>query len=121
MTAHNPFIEYYENQALGKHQQRGHGFYTGLPWQKSCGIGGLLGSIAHRFVPLLKPLAKAAGKRLLRAGTSFVSDIIDRKPVGDSAHAALKKFVEKRNKKQRRNDQDIIPKKQRRRKQDIFS
>ena len=47
MVAHNPFIEYYENQALGKHQQICHGFYTGLPWQKSYGFGGLLGLIAR--------------------------------------------------------------------------
>ena len=44
---HNLFIEYYENQASGKQQQIAHGFYTGLPWQKGYGIGGLLGSIAR--------------------------------------------------------------------------
>ena len=59
LAAHNPFIEYYENQALGKQQQIGHEFYTGLPWQKGYGIGRLLGSITLRFVPLLKPLVKA--------------------------------------------------------------
>ena len=137
MSTHNPFIEYYESQALGKQPQIGHGFYTGLPWQKGYGIGGLLGSIARRFVPLLKPLAKAAGKKLLRAGTSFVSDIIDGKPVGDVARTSLKKFTEIRNKKRhrngsgnipkirnkkrRRNDSGIIPNKRRRGKQYIFS
>ena len=91
---HNPFIEYYENQALGKQQQIGHGFYTGLPWQKGYGIGDLLGSIARRFVPLLKPLVKYAGIKLLRAGTSAVNDIIAGKPVGDAARTGLKKFTE---------------------------
>ena len=99
MTAHNSFIEYYESQALGKHHQTGHGFDTGLPWQKGYRIGGLLGLIVRRFVELLKPLAKAVGKWLLCAGTSFVSDIIDGKPVGDAARTGLKKFTEIRKKK----------------------
>ena len=34
MAAQNPFIDYYENQALGKYHQIGCGFYTDLPWQK---------------------------------------------------------------------------------------
>ena len=55
MTAHNPFIEYYESQALGKHHQTGHGLYIDLPWQKGYGN--------------LKPFAKAVEKRLLRART----------------------------------------------------
>ena len=92
MSIHSPFIEYYQNQALGKQQQIGYGFYTGLPWQKGYGIGGLHGSIARRFVPFLKPLAKATGKRLLR---EFVSDVINGKPVGDAESTGLKKCVEK--------------------------
>ena len=52
MSTHNPYIEYYVKQSLGKQPQIGHGFYTGLPWQKGYGIGGLLGSIARRFIPL---------------------------------------------------------------------
>ena len=137
MSTHNPFIEYYRNQALGKQQQTGYGFYTGLPWQRGYGIGGLLGAFARQFVPILKPLAQAAGKKLLHAGTSFVSDIIDGKPVGAAARGGLKKFIEVRNKKprrngsgvapkirnkkRRRNDSGVIPKKRRRGKQDIFS
>ena len=121
MAAHNPFIEYYENQVLGKHQQTDHGFYTGLTCQKGYGSELLLGSIACRFIPLLKPLAKVVGKRLLCAGTSFVSDIIGGKPVGVATHTVLKKFIEIRNKKQHRGKQPIIPKKRRQHKQDIFS
>ena len=109
MVAHNPFIKYYENQASGKQQQIGHGFYTGLPWQKGYGIGSVLGSIARRFALLLNPLSKAVGKRLLHTGTSFVSDVIDGKPVGVAARIGLKKFVEKRNKKCRHDDSGIIP------------
>ena len=81
MTTHNPYIDYFVNQALGDTPQIGRGFYKGLPWQKGYGVGGLLGSIARRFVPLLKPLIKAAGKKLLHTGTSIVSDLIDGKPV----------------------------------------
>ena len=136
MSTHNPFIEYYRDQALGK-QQTGYGFYTGLPWQRGYGIGGLLGAFARQFVPILKPLAQAAGKKLLHAGASFVSDIIDGKPVGAAARGGLKKFIEVRNtktrrngsgdipkirnKRRRRNDSGITPKKRRRGKQDIFS
>ena len=78
----------------------------------------MLGSIARRFVTLLKPLAKAVGKRLLRAGTSFVSDVIDGKLVGAAARTGLKKFTEIRNKS---DEQPIIPKKHWWHKQDIFS
>ena len=90
MSTQNAFTEYFKNQALASigysHSieqalQTGHGFYKGLPWQKGYGIGGLLGSIARRFVPLLKPLIKTAGKKLLHTGTSIVSDLIDGKPV----------------------------------------
>ena len=138
MSTHNPYIEYYVNQALGKRPQIGNGeFYEGLPWQKSYGIGGLLGSFARRFVPLLKPLAKAAGKKFLRAGTSFLGDIIDGKPVSAAARGGLKQFIKGkntktrrtdsriapkiRNKKRRRQDSHVIPNKRRRSKQDIFS
>ena len=138
MSTHNPYIDYYVNQALGNRSQIGNGeFYEGLPWQKGYGIGGLLGSFARRFVPLLKPLAKATGKKLLRAGTSFLGDIIDGKPVGAAARGGLKKFIEVRNtktrrndsgvapkirnKKRRRQDSHVIPNKRRRSKQDIFS
>ena len=121
MAANNPFIEYYENQALGKQQQIDLGFYIGLPWQNGYGIGGLLGPIARQFILLLKPLVKAAGKRLLHAGASFVSDAIDRKPVCVTARTALKKFNEIRNKKHRHNNPAIIPKKCRWSKHNIFS
>ena len=133
MSTYNPYIDYYVNQALGKQTQIGGSeFYKGLPWQKGYGIGGLLGSLARRFIPLLKPLAKSAGKKLLRAGTSIVSDIIDGKPVGDVLQDRLKKInrkktvhqdnrPKKRNKKRRRRDSSVIPKKRRRGKQDIFS
>ena len=77
--------------------------------------------IALWFVPLLKSFAKAAGKWLLFARASFVSDVIDGKPVGVAVRADLKKFTEIRNKKRRHNDPAIIPKKLQRRKQDIFS
>ena len=80
----------------------------------------MLGSIARRFVVLLKPLAKAAGKWLLYAGTSFVSDVIDGKPIGVAVRNGLKKFTKIRNKKRCRNDPAIIPKKRRWCKQEIF-
>ena len=146
MSTHNPYIEYFVNQALGNQPQIGQGFYRGLPWQKGYGVGGLLGSIARRFVPLLKPLIKAAGKKLLHTGTSIVSDIIDGKPVKfkdtgkNLLHAGasivsdiidgnknnLKKkgprrnVTKIRNKKRKRVNSNIIPNKRRRR-TDIFS
>jgi hypothetical protein len=146
MSTHNPYIEYYVNQALGK-TQTGHGFYTGLPWQKGYGIGGLLGSLARRFIPLLKPLAKSAGKKLLRAGTSIVSDLIDGQPVSKTVGKNLlnagssivnslisenstkkknnRKYTRTKrpkisNIKRRGTNSSSIPNKRRRRKQDIF-
>ena len=48
MSTHNPYIDYYVNQALGNQSQIGGSeFYKGLPWQKGYGIGGLLGSFAR--------------------------------------------------------------------------
>ena len=46
---------------------------------------------------------------MLRAGTSFVSDVIDGKPVGVAARSGLKKFTIIRNKKCRRDDSGNIP------------
>ena len=133
MSTHNPYIDYYVNQALGNQSQIGRGdFYKGLPWQKGYGIGGLLGSFARRFVPLLKPLVKSAGKKILRAGTAVVGDIISGKPVGEALETGLKNFNRKktrrqdnvpknRNKKRRLQDSSVISNKRRRGKQDIFS
>ena len=133
MSTHNPYIDYYVNQALGKQPQIGSGeFYKGLPWQKGYGLGGLLSSFARRFVPLLKPLVKSAGIKMLRAGTSAVNDIIDGKPVGDAVESSLMNLNQKnrrrqanvpkkRNKKRRRQDTNVISNKRRRSKHDIFS
>ena len=133
MSTHNPYIDYYVNQALGNRSQIGNGnFYEGLPWQKGYGIGGLLGSFARRFVPLLKPLVKTGRKKLLHAGTAIVGDIISGKPVGDAVETSLKNFNRKktrrqdnvpknRNKKRRLQDSSVISNKRRRGKQDIFS
>ena len=69
METQNVFSEYFRNQALGNDgnlhtiervlQTGWYGFYEGQPWQNGCGIGGLLGSIARRFISFLKPIAKA--------------------------------------------------------------
>ena len=77
-------------------------------------------------------MAKSAGIKLLRAGTSIVGDIISGKPVGDALETSLKNFNRKktrrqdnvpknRNKKRRLQDSSVIPNKRRRGKQDIFS
>ena len=133
MSTHNPYIDYYVNQALGNQTQIGRGeFYKGLPWQKGYGIGEFLGSFARRFVPLLKPLVKSAGIKMLPAGTSAVNDIIDGKPVGDAVESSLMNLnrknrrrqanvPKKRNKKRRRQDTNVISNKRRRSKHDIFS
>ena len=39
----------------------------------------------HGFMPIVKPIAKAIGKRVLKAGAGFVGDVIEGKPFGDAA------------------------------------
>ena len=121
MSTQNAFTEYFRNQALAgigrSHSieqalQTGNGFYKGLSCQKGYGIGGLFGSLARRFVPLLKLLAQAAGRCVLRVGKTFAEDLIDRKSVGEAATSSVRE-LNRGHKKRRRGDQPVIPKKRR--------
>ena len=87
---------------------------------KCYGIGSLFGSLARRFILLLKPLALAARRHVLHAGKTFAEDLIDGKSVSEAATSGVK-VLACGTKKRRRGDQPVIPKKKRHKYQDYLT
>ena len=100
--------------------QTGHGFYKGLPGQKGYGICGLFGSLAHQFIPLVKPVARAIRRCVLSAGAMLAHKYADGKSVSKSATSGVRELGHS-DKKRRPGDQPTTPKKRRRRMQDYLS
>ena len=67
--------DYYENQAT-----TGAGFYSGVQYQKGYGLGGLLATLGHFVLPILKPVAKAVGRQALKAIPALAMDVMAGKP-----------------------------------------
>lgn len=64
-------VKYYMRQAgsgLGD-------FYSGPIYQRGYGIGSFLGGLFRRVLPILKMGGIAAGKEILKNGTSFINDV----------------------------------------------
>ena len=53
---------------------------------------GFFGILARCFIPLLKPIAKAVGKHVMRAGAEFASDVINGKLIGDVVIDSFREF-----------------------------
>ena len=129
MATQNVFIEYFRNQALGniRHShsneqalQTVHGFHKRLPLKKGYGIGGLFGSLALRFILLLKPLTWAAGRHVLCMGAKFACEYADGKSVGEAATNGIRELG-CRHKERKHCAQPIIPEKRRCWHQDYLS
>lgn len=57
--------------------------FRGMPYQDGYGIGGIFSKIGRSVVPMIKsvsktlaPIAKRAGKSLLKTGTQVLSDVV---------------------------------------------
>ena len=67
---------YYEN-----HVGSGSGFYSGVQYQKSYGLGGLLASLGRVILPLLKPMAKVVGYQVLKVVPGLAMDVLSGKSI----------------------------------------
>ena len=56
-------------------QQIGSGF-SGVPYQRGYGLGGLLGGLFRSILPMAKSALKTVGKEALRTGVGIASDVL---------------------------------------------
>jgi hypothetical protein len=87
MTDYQHYLEYYQNQALG----RCTGGISKRPRsQKGEGIGSFLSSIFSRVFPYLKNGVKAAGSELLSTGVGLLKDFLNNNDMKESVQSRLK-------------------------------
>lgn len=74
---HNPFEEYYLNQARNNVQYGGRlpGF-MGARMQRGYGLGSIFKGFIRNALPLAKTGAKILGKSLLKTGANIVKDVV---------------------------------------------
>ncbi|KAJ8686150.1 hypothetical protein QAD02_021944 [Eretmocerus hayati] len=66
---------------------------TAESFQRGSGIGGFLGGVYRRVLPILKRRSKAVGKEVMRAGYNVVSDIAHGNiPLRNSIESRLREF-----------------------------
>lgn len=81
----SPFFKYfYENQAGGAMP-----VFRGVTRQRGYGIGSMFARMARGILPMMKNVAKDAGKELLRTGARIAKDVIDGANVSDAARSNL--------------------------------
>ena len=78
--ARNMYEEYYMNQA-------GYGlpYYTGTPYMKGYGLGGILSGVLRSVVPMFKSAGKTLLREGLKTGTAILSDTLEGKNIKDAA------------------------------------
>ena len=82
--AHNLYEEYYMNQA-------GYGlpYYSGTPYMKGYGLGGILSGVLRSVVPLFKSAGKTLLREGLKTGTNILTDALDGRNIKESASQRL--------------------------------
>lgn len=73
------YKNYYINQAGGALPA-----FRGKTIQHGTGLGGVFSNIFKGIAPVLKQVAKSAGKQLVNTGKQIVSDKLAGKPLGES-------------------------------------
>lgn len=78
------YEEYYMNQA-------GYGlpYYTGVPYMKGYGLGGILSGVLRSVVPMFKSAGKAILREGLKTGTGILSDTLEGKNIKEAASQRL--------------------------------
>ena len=51
--------------------------FRGLTRQRGYGIGGIFSKMFQSIAPVLKNVARSAGKQLVKTGANFITDVID--------------------------------------------
>ena len=54
----------------------GTGFYIGVQYQKGYGLHGLLATLGHFVLPILKPDTKAVGRQARKVASVFAYDLL---------------------------------------------
>ena len=82
--AHNLYEEYYMNQA-------GYGlpYYSGTPYMKGYGLGGILSGVLRSVVPMFKSAGKTLLREGLKTGTNILTDALDGRNIKESASQRL--------------------------------
>ena len=76
----NHYSHYYSRQAGG-----GISIFRGKTVQHGSGLGGVFSKVFKGIAPILKQVAKSAGKQVLNTGTKVIKDVIDGVSLKDSA------------------------------------
>ena len=83
-TSSHSLKNYYLNQSGG-----GIPVFRGATRQRGYGLGGIFSNLFRRIAPVLKNVAKTAGKQLVKTGANFVTDVIDGKTLKKAALSNL--------------------------------
>ena len=127
-TSSHSLKNYYLNQSGG-----GIPVFRGATRQRGYGLGGIFSNLFRRIAPVLKNVAKTAGKQLVKTGANFVTDVIDGKTLKKAALSNLssggqqlvsslssKLSIKKRGGVKRKYPNETVKKKRRRITKDIF-
>ena len=63
--------------------------FRGLTRQRGYGIGGIFSKMFQRIAPVLKNVARSAGKQLVKTGANIITDVIDGNNLKKSAISNL--------------------------------
>ena len=80
----NLYEEYYMNQA-------GYGlpYYSGRPFMKGYGLGGILSGVLRSVVPMFKSAGKTLLREGIKTGTGILTDALDGRNISASASERL--------------------------------
>ena len=92
--------------------------FSGYHSQRGGGLGNVLAGLARRAIPLIAPVLKNVGKKLVVRGASHLNDVI-RDRLGDGAPAPPRK--RKRSSKRRNTAVKASVRPKKRSRKDIFS
>ena len=78
------YDDYYMNQA-------GYGlpYYSGTPYMKGYGLGGILSGVLRSVVPMFKSAGKSLLREGLKTGTGILTDALDGRNIKESASQRL--------------------------------
>ena len=60
-------------------------YFSSAQYQRGYGIGNIFASLERFVLPLVKKGAKAVRREVLKSGTNFVSDVLERRNLKQAA------------------------------------
>ena len=75
---HNPFVNYYVNQARGDEQRGGAlPYFAGVKFQRGSGIGSFFGNLFGKIKNALPYFFKTAAKHAFQTGSDVANDLLE--------------------------------------------